>query len=75
MITGGSGFIGSNLALALTEQGIDVTILDNFQSSNFRNLDGISTDVVALDITRVSWDKLPKFDVIFKSLQFKLGFF
>ncbi len=65
LITGGSGFIGSNLALALTEQGIDVTILDNFQSSNFRNLDGISTDVVALDITRVSWDKFPKFDVIF----------
>ncbi len=29
LITGGAGFIGSNLALKLTEQGYEVTVLDN----------------------------------------------
>lgn len=65
LITGGAGFIGSNLALNLTEQGIDVTILDNFSSSNFSTLDGIKTDVIAGDASQVVWDQLPKFDVIF----------
>ncbi|MDE6049621.1 MAG: GDP-mannose 4,6-dehydratase, partial [Paramuribaculum sp.] len=29
LITGGAGFIGSNVALKLVEQGIGVTVLDN----------------------------------------------
>ena len=29
LITGGGGFIGSNLALNLVEKGYDVTVLDN----------------------------------------------
>ena len=65
LVTGGAGFIGSNIALALAEQGISVTILDNFSSSNFRNLDGIYADVIGKDITEVRWEELPRFDVIF----------
>ncbi len=29
LITGGAGFIGSNLALKLIERGYDITVLDN----------------------------------------------
>jgi dTDP-L-rhamnose 4-epimerase len=32
LITGGAGFIGSNLALALLEKGYEITILDNLSS-------------------------------------------
>ena len=29
LITGGAGFIGSNLALALIDKGYNITVLDN----------------------------------------------
>jgi dTDP-L-rhamnose 4-epimerase len=29
LITGGAGFIGSNLALVLIEKGYNITVLDN----------------------------------------------
>ncbi|MEQ8576669.1 MAG: GDP-mannose 4,6-dehydratase, partial [Fulvivirga sp.] len=29
LITGGAGFIGSNLSIELIEQGFEVTVLDN----------------------------------------------
>ena len=35
IVTGGAGFIGSNLVDKLIEQGVEVTILDNLNS--FRN--------------------------------------
>jgi dTDP-L-rhamnose 4-epimerase len=33
LITGGSGFIGSNLALKLIEKGYIVTVLDNITTN------------------------------------------
>ena len=38
LVTGGGGFIGSNLAAALVERGDDVRVLDNFSTGNRVNL-------------------------------------
>ncbi len=44
LITGGAGFIGSNLADELIRQGAQVTILDNLSTGFTENLDEISGD-------------------------------
>ena len=46
LVTGGAGFIGSNLAHALVERGDDVRVLDNFSTGNRANLEGLEVDVV-----------------------------
>ena len=49
LITGGLGFIGSNLAQRLVQEGADVTIVDSLipeYGGNPRNLDDIKEKVV-----------------------------
>ena len=38
LVTGGAGFIGSNLCEALLDKGHNVTCLDNFSTGNFQNI-------------------------------------
>jgi UDP-glucose 4-epimerase len=41
LVTGGAGFIGSNITRALVEQGREVIVLDNLSSGYQHNLDGL----------------------------------
>lgn len=65
LVTGGAGFIGSNIAKTLEAQGHEVTVLDDFsKNGHFKNLIGFKGDVIACDLfERVPHDMY--FDAIF----------
>jgi len=74
LITGGAGFIGTNLAKALLEKGEDVTILDNLSrqgtESNLKWLEGLKTgslDFIKGDIRdfKLISEIVPKHPVVF----------
>ena len=46
LVTGGGGFIGSNLVRALLERGDDICVLDNFSTGNRSNLAGLDVEVI-----------------------------
>ena len=57
LITGGAGFIGSNLALTLQEKFPDahLTVVDDFRSGDFKNLAGYQGDLVAENLVTLDW--------------------
>lgn len=70
LVTGGSGFIGSNLTLTLQEMypAARLTVIDDFRSGDFKNLQGFRGDFVAADVSRLNWEKQfgdRTFDAIF----------
>ena len=50
LVTGGAGFIGSNIAFELARKDAEVTVVDNFSSGHFKNLLGFKGDVYAMDV-------------------------
>lgn len=68
LITGGAGFIGSNLALALEKQGHNLTIIDNLSSGDLENLKEYKGNSIIYDVTNAELFKKLKrvrFNVIF----------
>ena len=50
LVTGGAGFIGSNIVRRLVDEGYEVRIHDNFSTGNRANLDGLDVEVVEGDL-------------------------
>jgi ADP-L-glycero-D-manno-heptose 6-epimerase len=70
LVTGGAGFIGSNLVLTLQERMPDarLTVIDDFRSGDFKNLAGYKGDVVAADLAKLNWREQfgeERFEVIY----------
>src|SRR5215203_2883755 len=68
LITGGAGFIGSNLARRFEADGHQTVVIDDFSSASFKNLIDYRGDVRTLDVSDPSeidaLDDLGPFEVI-----------
>lgn len=53
LVTGGAGFIGSNLVKLLVNQGISVRVLDNLSTGYIKNLEGIPVEFIQGDVRDV----------------------
>jgi UDP-glucose 4-epimerase len=58
LVTGGAGFIGSNLVRALLERGDAVRVLDNFATGNRRNLEDVAADVEVVEGDLRSYERV-----------------
>jgi len=65
LITGGAGFIGSNLVEKLVEKGTEVTILDNLTTGSKKNLEGVNNQI---DFIEASCSEISNLD--FEDLDF-----
>ena len=72
IVTGGAGFIGSNLTLALQEKFPDarLTVIDDFRSGDFKNLAAIAAISSRENLATLDWreqfgDRSAGFDAIF----------
>ena len=66
LVTGGAGFIGSNLAKRLVAEGHDVVAADDFSSAHWTNLIEFKGDAVTADVSaQPLLPHLPPFEIIF----------
>jgi UDP-glucose 4-epimerase len=58
LVTGGAGFIGSNLVRALLERGDAVRVLDNFSTGRRTNLTGLEADIELVEGELRSYERV-----------------
>jgi len=58
LVTGGGGFIGSNVVRALLARGDDVRVLDNFSTGSRANLAGLEGDVQLVEGDLRSYERV-----------------
>ena len=58
LVTGGAGFIGSNLARALLLRGDEVRVLDNFSTGNRRNLAELGGEIEVVEGELRSYERV-----------------
>lgn len=66
-VTGGAGFIGSNVASLLLAKGMDVKVLDNLSTGYKKNLEGLPVDFIEGDVrdTKLVENATREVDMIF----------
>ena len=58
LVTGGGGFIGSNLVRALAERGDEVRVLDNFATGNRANLAELANEIEIVEGELRSYERV-----------------
>lgn len=51
LITGGAGFIGSNLSKALVDDGNKVVVVDDLSMGQIKNIKGLDLEFLEHDVT------------------------
>ena len=60
VVTGGSGFIGSNIVKKLVSRGDDVTVIDNLNTGKEENLASVKNKIVFINDSILNLDLLEK---------------
>ena len=65
LVTGGAGFIGSNVVKMLEAKGVETVILDDFSHASYKNLLKVNGEIICGDILDEGiYAKLPKIDAV-----------
>jgi len=65
LVTGGAGFIGSNIVKILEAKGVETVILDDFSHASYKNLSDVRGEIICGDILDQGiYKKLPKIDAV-----------
>ncbi|MFH1768950.1 MAG: ADP-glyceromanno-heptose 6-epimerase [Candidatus Omnitrophota bacterium] len=65
LVTGGAGFIGSNITRFLCDKKHRVICLDDFSCADFRNLQGLDCELIYGDVVKEGiFKKMPRLDAV-----------